>query len=248
MSFCNNKFHSNLLLSKKEILRQVMVQRRHSLNDSKTDFCGQNAIFTWLYPLKEICICSVAVFMLINGAPPLVEKCWAKFGLIRTVFWEWKRKLGGREGWLSGRLFVKVNTCCTHTGCFSKSKAQGEISAVSWKHAHLHFPETEVLSPARTEELVYWEERDKMGGWVGEPWRVIPESGWAGENTCGWGLAQWEQVGHSPPTRSAQSHFLLLQNLLHQLTAEFGCGWAGKSASVVDTHSSFLGMFKMQIV
>ena len=27
------------------------------------------------------------------------------------------------------------------------------------------------LLPASTEELVYWEERDKMGGWVGDPWR-----------------------------------------------------------------------------
>ena len=142
MSFCNSKFHSNLLLC------QVMVQSRPSLNDSKIDFCEQNAIFTWLYPLKEICVSSGAVFMLISGAPPLVKKCWAKFGFIQTGFWEWKRKLGGREGWLSGRLFVKANTCCTHTeprGCFSKSKVQGEISAVSWKHAHLHFPEREVF-------------------------------------------------------------------------------------------------------
>lgn len=199
MSFCNNKFHSNLLLSEKEILCQVIVQSRHSLNDSKIDFCEQNAIFTWLYPLKEICISSVAVFMLINGAPPLVEKCWAKFGLIQTVFWEWKRKLGVREGWLSGRLFVKVNTCCTHTGCFSKSKVQGEISAVSWKHAHLTLPWNRGF-------YHLWELRSLFIGKKGTQWgagsgalETHSRSRLGRRKHPQLGLVQWEQVGHSPP-------------------------------------------------
>ena len=51
---------------------------------------------------------------------------------------------------------------------------------------------------------------------------------------------------HSLPSRSAQSHFLLLQNLLNQLAAEFGCGWVGMSVSMVDTHSNSLSIFKMQ--
>lgn len=199
MSLCSNKFHSNLLLSEKEILCQVIIQSRHSLNDSKIDFCEQNAIFTWSYPLKEICISSVAVFVLINGAPPLVEKCWAKFGLIQTVFWEWKRKLGGREGWLSGRLFVKVNTCCTHTGCFSKSKLQGEISAVSWKHAHLHFPATEVFITWENWGACLLGRKGHSGGLAGPALESHSRSRLGRRKHPQLGLVQGEQVGHSPP-------------------------------------------------
>lgn len=36
-----------------------------------------------------------------------------------------EKEIGRKRGWVSRRLFVKVNTCCTHTeprGCFSKGK------------------------------------------------------------------------------------------------------------------------------
>lgn len=250
MSFCNSKFHSNLLLSKKEILCQVILQSRPLLNDSKIDFCEQNAIFTWLYPLKEICVSSGAVFMLISGAPPLVKKCWAKFGFIQTGFWEWKRKLGGREGWLSGRLFVKANTCCgTYwaTWLLFKKQSTGRNFSCFLKTCSLTLPWKRGFYYLRElRSLFIGKKGTKRGAGSGSPGESSQKQAGQEKIPEAEGSFHGNKWLHSLPTRSAQSYFLLLQNLLHQLTAEFGCGWAGMSVSMAHTHSSSPSIFKMQ--
>lgn len=147
------------------------------------------------------------------------------------------KEIGRKRGWLSMRLLVKVNACCTHTephDCFSKSKVQGEISAVSWKYAHLHFLEREVLLPRRTEEFVYWEERDEMGV-GGRCQRVTSAAGWKGENIWGWGLFQWEEVDTYSSHQKGTVTFFPLRKFVKSIDNRIWV-WMGWEVSVSCWH------------
>lgn len=73
----------------------------------------------------------------------------------------------------------------SHVAAFQKAKYREKFQLFPENMLTHTSLKERFLLPARTEELVYWEERDKTGVWVGEPWRVISEAGWAGENTRG---------------------------------------------------------------
>lgn len=102
MSFCNNKFHSNLL-SQRKILSQVIRQSRPLLNDSKIDFRTE-CYFYLIIPSKRNMLLSGAVFMLISGAHHLSRNAGLSLDSFKQV------SENGKGNWEAGKADQKRET------------------------------------------------------------------------------------------------------------------------------------------
>lgn len=134
----------------------------------------------------------------------------------------------------------------SHVAAFQKAKYREKFQLFPENMLTYTSLKERFLLPARTEELFIGKKGTKRGAGSGSPGESSQKQAGQEKTPAAEGSFHGNRWLHSLPTRSAQSYFLLLQNLLHQLTAEFGCGWAGMSVSMAHTHSSSPSIFKMQ--